>query len=523
VEGGAVSTDLSEGQAFGAYHIVEIAGSGGMGVVYRAEQRSLGRTVALKVIRSEIAERGDYRSRFLREARLAAAVDHPHVVSVFDVGEHAGRLYLAMQWVDGSELRALIDRYRRLDPDRTVRIGTQQALALHAVHAVGLVHRDVKPSNVLVRDIGGQDHSYLVDFGIAKMPAAQDDLTRTGLIMGTSGYLSPEQIRGEQPGPRSDLYALGCVVFEALAGKRPFAGENDLAVRWAHANSPRPVASALCPALGPRYDAFLARALAVDPRDRFSSGREFAEALESARNGRLVDQTQTPADDTQVRFRPSLQQPAIPETTSAYDARPSEAPEPTMPRRAEPPVTAAVPRAADAIAGPASASNAGRRSGPRPQAGRGGHAPRAARVGQLAVLAGGIVFLASVTVLNEYVNNGTGWKSLLEATHGDVASPLFPINFWVPIALLALVFVISAMSMTVYKRSLMISAAIASLGLVGYTLYIPTKGSSPGFGPYGSSYWLSAAAALAMVLGAVVAAVARSDSPSRVEPINRRR
>ena len=134
-------------------------------------------------------------------------------------------------------------------------------------------------------------------------------------------------------------------------------------------------------------------------------------------------------------------------------------------------------------------------------------------MGRLVVLAGSIVFLASVTVLTDYVNNGTGGKSLLEATHGDLASPLFPVDFWVPIVLLAVVFVISAVSMTVYKRSLMVGAAAASLGLLGYTLYIPTKGSSPGFGPYGSSYWLSAAAAVAMVIGAVVAAVARSSAP----------
>ena len=144
--GGAVSTDLGEGRIFGAYHIVGIAGSGGMGVVYRAEQRSLGRTVALKVIRPETAESGDYRSRFLREARLAASVNHPHIVSVFDVGEYGGRLYLTMQWIDGVELRALIDLQQRLAPDRVVRIGSQIASALQAVHDAGLVHRDVKPA-----------------------------------------------------------------------------------------------------------------------------------------------------------------------------------------------------------------------------------------------------------------------------------------------------------------------------------------------------------------------------------------
>jgi serine/threonine-protein kinase len=176
-----VSAELDAGQTFGGYHIAELVGSGGMGLVYRAEQRILGRTVALKVIRPEIAESGDYRERFLREARFAAAVDHPHVVSVFDAGEQDGRLYLAMQWIDGLDLGTLIDREQRLAPERAVRIGVQLAQALQAVHDAGLVHRDVKPSNVLVRDIGGHDHAYLTDFGIAKAPATQDSLTRTGL------------------------------------------------------------------------------------------------------------------------------------------------------------------------------------------------------------------------------------------------------------------------------------------------------------------------------------------------------
>jgi serine/threonine protein kinase len=240
-----VNAELSDGQTFGGYYIVELVGSGGMGLVYRAEQRILGRTVALKVIRPEIADSGGYRARFLREARFAAAVDHPHVVSVFDAGEQDGRLYLAMQWVDGLDLATVLDREQRLAPERAVRIGVQLAQALQAVHDAGLVHRDVKPSNVLVRDIGGHDHAYLTDFGIAKAPAGQDSLTRTGSVIGTPAYLSPEQIRGQQPGPRSDLYALGCVMFEALTGQRPFGGDDDLAARWAQATSPPPAASVL--------------------------------------------------------------------------------------------------------------------------------------------------------------------------------------------------------------------------------------------------------------------------------------
>ena len=506
--GGAVSTDLGEGQTFGAYHIVGIAGSGGMGVVYRAEQRSLGRTVALKVIRPETAESGDYRSRFLREARLAASVNHPHIVSVFDVGEYDGRLYLTMQWIDGVELRALIDLQQRLAPDRVVRIGSQMASALQAVHDAGLVHRDVKPANVLVRDLGGQDHSYLTDFGIAKMPDAQDQLTRTGWVIGTAGYMSPEQIRGQQPDRRSDLYGLGCVVFEALTGQRPFSGDNDLAVGWAHANSPRPVASAICPALGPSYDAFLARALAVDPHDRFQSGREFAAALRSAHLRQLDTETQLPASPapTRASFRPSSQPPPVSTPVAAF--RSSSGPEPTIwPARPGP----AAPAARTADGTPAAVAPQGTvQGGTRPPpAGVRARPHRAGRVGQLIVIVSSVVFIASATLLTRYTNNGTGWKSLLEATHGDPASPLRAMSFNILIGLVALVFLVTLISIGVHRRLPMIAVVVAALGIIGYTSYLPSIGGD-GLSDYGSSYWISLAAAVAVTFGGGFA-MARSD------------
>ncbi len=518
--GSAVSTDLSVGQAFGAYHIAGIAGSGGMGVVYRAEQRSLGRTVALKVIRSETAESGDYRSRFLREARLAASVNHPHIVSVFDVGEYDGRLYLTMQWIDGMELRALMDLQQRLAPDRVVHIGSQVASALQAVHDAGLVHRDVKPANVLVRDLGGQDHAYLTDFGIAKMPDAQDHLTRTGWLIGTAGYMSPEQIRGQQPDPRSDLYGLGCVVFEALTGQRPFGGENDLAVQWAHANGPRPLASAACPALGPSYDAFLARALAIDPRDRFQSGREFAAALRSAHAGQLNTATQMPAPPapTRVSFRPSSPPPR---SASGGGLRSSNGPRPTVadlgptrePARwpAGPGATAPPARTAERTPGPM-APQATAQDGTRPPRAAGRARPRrAGRMGQLIVLLSSVVYIASATLLTRYTNNGTGWKSLLEATHGDPASPLRSMSFNILIGLVALAFLVTIIGIGVRGRLPMIVVVVATLGLIGYTSYLPSIGGD-GLSDYGSSYWISLAAAVAMAFGAGFAA-ARSERP----------
>ena len=508
-----MSAELSDGQTFGGYHIVELVGSGGMGLVYRAEQRILGRTVALKIIRPEIADSGDYRERFLREARFAAAVDHPHVVSVFDAGEQDGRLYLAMQWVDGLDLATLIDREQRLAPERAVLIGVQLAQALQAVHDAGLVHRDVKPSNVLVRDIGGHDHAYLTDFGIAKAPAAPDSLTRTGSMIGTPGYLSPEQIRGQQPGPRSDLYALGCVMFEALTGQRPFGGD-DLAARWAQATSPPPVASTLCPALGSRYDAFLAQALAADPQDRFPSGTAFAEALQAAHTGRPADLTQTAATRgaaTPRAYSPPAQPPAISETRSATAASSPDTRDPAVPRQAKP--RPARPTAATVATSATAPATGAIRSTRPPRSGSRARPSRVLGAGRLIVLIGGLVFIASVTLLTHYANNSTGWKSLWQATHGDLASPLYAEDFWIPVALAALALICTAISAGVRRQLVMIGAALGAAGLIGYTLYIPSEGSSPGFQPYGSSYWLSLAATITMVIGAALALAARSRAP----------
>lgn len=287
--GATVVNRFQPGQRLGEYEILYLAGIGGMGVVYKAHQPSLQRIVALKVIRDEIASLPAYRERFLREARLAASIEDDNIVDVYEVGEQDGHLYLVMQWIDGADLKQVIDQTGRLAPDRAVEIAEQLARALDEVHRrAGLVHRDIKPANVMLRR--GDNRPFLTDFGVAKPPDGHDDrLTQTGWMVGTAGYLSPEQIKGQEPDARSDLYALGCLVFEALTGKPPFTADNEMALRWAHANHSRPTASSIVPALGERYDHFFAVALAVDPQHRFRSGREFATALLAAhRSGDLA-------------------------------------------------------------------------------------------------------------------------------------------------------------------------------------------------------------------------------------------
>jgi hypothetical protein len=249
------------------YRIVRLLGRGGMGVVYEAVEEALGRTVALKLVAPERAVEPGFRERFIAESRLAASIDHPNVLPVFGAGEHEGTLYLAMRFVDGSDLRSL----GALEPARAARIVAQVGAALDAAHARRLVHRDVKPGNVLV---GGGDHAYLTDFGLVKALDASAGVTRTGDLVGTLDYVAPERIRGEPAGPASDLYSLGCVLFHALTGRVVFGLESAEQKLWAHLSAPPPTA--------PGFEAVLTRALAKEPSERFDSGRALGEAAVAA-------------------------------------------------------------------------------------------------------------------------------------------------------------------------------------------------------------------------------------------------
>lgn len=242
------------GSHFAGYSLDDELGRGGMGVVYRATELALERPVALKVVAPELAGDPAFRERFLRESRLAASIDHPGILPVYAAGEADGELYLAMRYVPGTDLRTLLEREGPLTPERALPLVEQVAEALDAAHARGLVHRDVKPGNVLV-DSGG--HCYLCDFGLTKQLGESGATTVAGRLVGTLDYLAPEQIRQGEVDGRADQYALGCVLYECLAGKPPFRRRTEAQTLWGH------MQEAVPPLPGHReLDEVLARGLA---------------------------------------------------------------------------------------------------------------------------------------------------------------------------------------------------------------------------------------------------------------------
>jgi tRNA A-37 threonylcarbamoyl transferase component Bud32 len=277
--------EFPAGSQVAGYQIQELVGRGGMAVVYRAADMRLGRQVALKVLAPELTRDSAFRQRFIRESRSGASVDHPNVVPVFEAGEADGVLFIAMRYVAGGDVRALIASEGPLRPSRVVSIVSQIASALDAAHARGLVHRDVKPANMLLGTIAtasAPDHVYLSDFGLSKVSVSAVSLTGTGQFLGTIDYMAPEQIEGRATDGRTDLYALACAAFEMLTGKLPFLRDRDLAVMWAQVSAPPPSAWQLRPELPPEVDEVLAKALAKSPGERYATCLEFAAALGSA-------------------------------------------------------------------------------------------------------------------------------------------------------------------------------------------------------------------------------------------------
>ncbi|MGW4692124.1 serine/threonine-protein kinase [Kitasatospora cineracea] len=271
-----------DGRTLAGYRLEHVLGRGGMAVVYRAEDLRLGRTVAVKLLAPELARNETFRQRFVRESHVAASLDHPNIVPVYDAGEVEGVLYLAMRYVRGRDLRALLDREGPLTSAQTVRIAVQVASALDAAHAHDLVHRDVKPGNVLIAegtDPDHPEHAYLTDFGLTKKSLSLTGLTSVGQFVGTLDYVAPEQISGKPVDGRCDVYSLGCVVFEMLTGDPPYRRDDDLALLWAHLNDPPPDVRERRADLPAGVGAALRRAMAKRPGERYGSCLEFVAAL----------------------------------------------------------------------------------------------------------------------------------------------------------------------------------------------------------------------------------------------------
>jgi pSer/pThr/pTyr-binding forkhead associated (FHA) protein len=277
-----LESELPRGSVFAGCRLERVISHGDMGVVYAAEELALQRPVALKLILPEFSGNERFRERFRRESTIAAAIDHPNVIPVFDAGEEQGVLFIMMRLVEGTDLRALIDAEGPLEPLRAARIVGQVGAALDAAHARGMLHRDIKPSNVL---LAREDHVYLTDFGLAKREASGDALTRQGTIVARAEYVAPEQILGDRVDARADVYALGCLLFEVLTGEPPFATRPGAPDMLAHADAPRSSPRELRPDLPAAFDDVVHRATAVDPAGRYPSAGDLGQAALVAAGG----------------------------------------------------------------------------------------------------------------------------------------------------------------------------------------------------------------------------------------------
>jgi predicted Ser/Thr protein kinase len=291
------------------YRIEEVLGRGGMGVVYRARQLALDREVAVKLIATDRAQEPVFRKRFKAESQIAASIEHANVIPVYEAGEDDGLLFIAMRLVEGFDLDQLLTRLGALAPERAARIIVQISGALDAAHARGLVHRDVKPANVLLT-LDNPEHAYLTDFGLAKYVGAHARITRANQWVGTLDYLSPEQIRGEPLSPSADIYSLTCLLYHCLSGEPPFRRDSEAATMWAHVSAPPPSITDARADLPYELDAVIARGMAKDPAERFSTARELAEGCARAL-GVPVGSTIERSASVPERDRPSESAPTM--------------------------------------------------------------------------------------------------------------------------------------------------------------------------------------------------------------------
>ena len=287
--------ELTPGVVFAGHRIEEVAGRGGMGVVYRATHIALDHVVALKVISPRLADDEGFRRRFIAEQRAAVQVRHPSVVPIHHAGEEDGLLFVTMDLIEGVDLRGLLEAEGPLDPEHAAAIVRQVAAALDAAHDRGLVHRDIKPANILIERRDGAERVYLTDFGLTKRIDAHSGVTATDAFVGTIDYVAPEQIRGERPDARTDVYALGCVLFEMLTGSAPYADRDEnVAKMYAHLQEPAPIPSERRPGLAPELDEVVRTAMAKDPGERFQSAGELARAAAAGATAPTVETVPPP-------------------------------------------------------------------------------------------------------------------------------------------------------------------------------------------------------------------------------------
>jgi eukaryotic-like serine/threonine-protein kinase len=289
------------------YELEELVGTGGMSSVYRAHDRLLDRTVALKVLHEHHLRDPEHVERFRREARSAAVLSHPNIVTVIDRGEHDGRQFIVFEYVGGENLKRLIEQRKPLPVATALELAIQIARGLSFAHRSGLVHRDVKPQNVL---LNGDGQAKVTDFGIARSLDVQRGMTQTGTVLGTSDYIAPEQAQGKHVDEQTDIYSLGVVLYELLTGEVPFPGENFVAVAMQHINDPPPSVRDKRPDVPPRVDAVVQRAMAKDPADRFPTMADFGRELEACA-GEPEDGTQIIAPQKPARRRRSKAWPLV--------------------------------------------------------------------------------------------------------------------------------------------------------------------------------------------------------------------
>ena len=390
------------GTRLAGYRLEEQVGAGGMAMVFRAVDGRLDRLVALKVLAPAVAWDEAFRQRFIRESRVAAAIDDPHIIPVYEAGQAGGVLFIAMRYVPGGDVSGLLRRGGALPPDRAAAIISPVASALDAAHAAGLVHRDVKPANMLL-DVrpGRPDHAYLSDFGISKAAVSSAGLTGSGHFLGTPAYTAPEQLQGQPVDGRTDQYALACAAFEILTGHTPFQRDEAAAVMWAQLSAPPPSVTLYRPELATAADQVFARALAKKPGDRYARCADFADALRHALG--LAPYHARPGSAAAA----DVSTPGEEEPAGAVIPAPSAATGPAVLRTGEPTLDQAATRAfadPDSATKPLADATAGQHAATRPDHRRGRGRAVAVGVGGAAILAAGIA--AAVALLGSSHQNG---------------------------------------------------------------------------------------------------------------------